>query len=390
MTYIAHATVEGVLGDQLWSTPLVSSMLDIIDASQPRADADKIILQSHFGLGSGMSMRDVGTATVATANSLFPAGPHANIFQNNFVSHNILELPAVQAPTITFPAGGENVPGGTSSNITWTTGGAPASTVYSVSYTDQCSPTAIFSDDMESGAGLWAVSHGSGAVDWALGTSTPHSPANAWMATQPTTVSDQYLEIASAVSIGAGAELRFWHSYDIEGGYDGGVVEVSTDGGSNWVDLDGSFTSNGYNSSISTCCDSPIGGNLAFSGNSGGYLETIADLSAFSGTSILLRFRMASDNSANGNGWWVDDVSIQSSVAWTVIGDSAPGGSSLAWAVPAAPGSGYCIEISAAAPDFNSSSTQSGVFSVTDGTNSDDLIFADDFETRSAGSQSQP
>ena len=31
--------------------------------------------------------------------------------------------------------------------------------------------------------------------------------------------------------------LKFWHRYQFEDGFDGGAVEVSTDGGATWVDV---------------------------------------------------------------------------------------------------------------------------------------------------------
>ena len=61
------------------------------------------------------------------------------------------------------------------------------------------------------------------------------------------------------LTIGSGDVLSFWHSYDTESGYDGGVVEVSTNG-TTWVDLGGNSTQNGYNGSISRSFGSPIAG----------------------------------------------------------------------------------------------------------------------------------
>ena len=112
---------------------------------------------------------------------------------------------------------------------------------------------------------------------------SPSSPPKAAFASDPSTVSDQYLTTTTPMPIDAGDKLSFANKYLTESGYDGGVVEVSTDGGSTWVDLAPNFTQNGYNGTLSTCCSNPLPGRQAFTGDSGGYLTTTADLSPFAG-----------------------------------------------------------------------------------------------------------
>ncbi|CAM2069544.1 Proprotein convertase P-domain-containing protein [Sulfidibacter corallicola] len=93
-SYGAHATVDGVLSDELWSTPLFQSLITLInDHSRTREEVDQIILESHFGLASGPSMRDLGNVTIQTAARLQPDGPHADVFTTNFLRHNIVEIP---------------------------------------------------------------------------------------------------------------------------------------------------------------------------------------------------------------------------------------------------------------------------------------------------------
>ena len=43
-----------------------------------------------FGLGFGFRMPDLARATVATAEALFPTGPHASVFLANFQELGIL------------------------------------------------------------------------------------------------------------------------------------------------------------------------------------------------------------------------------------------------------------------------------------------------------------
>ena len=63
------------------------------------------------------------------------------------------------------------------------------------------------------------------------------------------------------------AALEFYHTYALENGYDGGVLEISTDGGTSYLDLGGSITSGGYTKTISASYGSPIGGRQAWSVN---------------------------------------------------------------------------------------------------------------------------
>jgi len=108
------------------------------------------------------------------------------------------------------------------------------------------------------------------------------------------------------------AFLTFSNNYALDDGFDGGVMEVSVDGGpfQDILAAGGSFIAGGYNGTISACCGNPLGGRQAWTGNSGGFILTGVDVLAFAGHSIVLRWRMASDSSGSGEGWRVDDVVI--------------------------------------------------------------------------------
>src|SRR5206468_407147 len=93
--------------------------------------------------------------------------------------------------------------------------------------------------------------------------------------------------------------------------FDGGVLEVSLDGGSTLQDIlavGGSFAIGGYNRTISTDRGSPIAGRPAWSGNSEGFITTTVNLPFL--PSVVLRWRMASDTSGSNEGWRVDTVNL--------------------------------------------------------------------------------
>jgi len=108
------------------------------------------------------------------------------------------------------------------------------------------------------------------------------------------------------------ATLSFWSWYDIESAFDYGYVAVSVDGGRTWTTLRTDRT---------TTAD-PNGNNLGngLTGTSGGpnpvWVEQQADLSAFAGKQILLRFEYVTDGALNLNGWAIDDLAIPE-IGWS-------------------------------------------------------------------------
>lgn len=142
---------------------------------------------------------------------------------------------------------------------------------------------------------------------------------NAAFVDDPGVVSDKRLDSLHFPVSGAGVQLTFEHNFNLEAsdvdpnvGFDGGVLEMSFDGGNTFQDIlaiGGSFSIGGYNRTISTDRGSPIAGRQAWSGNSGGFICTVVHL-PFLPTGGRFRWRMASDNSGSGEGWRVDTVTI--------------------------------------------------------------------------------
>ncbi|HIM02245.1 MAG TPA: choice-of-anchor B family protein, partial [Myxococcales bacterium] len=153
----------------------------------------------------------------------------------------------------------------------------------------------------------------------------PPVAEHSWFASDPSTVSDQYLAMANPVAVSVGTELQFWHNYITEATYDGGVAEYSIDGGVTWIDLSTMITQNLYTGTISSSFSNPISGRQAYEGSSTGYIQTQADLSSLAGQSVQIRFRMASDTSVSSTGWHVDDVVIGSTVSLSSDAQSTGG-----------------------------------------------------------------
>ena len=168
----------------------------------------------------------------------------------------------------------------------------------------------LLEDDVENGAGEWEVISDQGAAEWAM---NPNSYEGdfAWYAEDITSECDQYLILANAYFLnGDNPALSFWHRYDTEATWDGGVVEISTDNGSTWIDLGDDMIQNGYNGNLMVNPASPISGRPAFHGNSGGFIETIIDLSNYAQQDMVFRFRFGCDGAAGGDGWYIDNITL--------------------------------------------------------------------------------
>jgi hypothetical protein len=90
-TYGAHRRVTGGVTDELWSTPIFQAFLELRARGVERADLDKIILESQFGLGSGLKMRDLALSIVKTAEALYPAEDYASVYKKHFKKQKILK-----------------------------------------------------------------------------------------------------------------------------------------------------------------------------------------------------------------------------------------------------------------------------------------------------------
>ncbi|MBN2001806.1 MAG: PKD domain-containing protein [Anaerolineae bacterium] len=171
----------------------------------------------------------------------------------------------------------------------------------------------VFGDTMESGTGHWSHAATTGSDGWVLASDDAHSPTHAWHVPDANVVTDSALWMTAPVIVSANSALSFWHHYAFESNgasyYDGGMLEISTNGGVTWSDMGAYITQNGYNGAI-TASTNPNAGRQAWVADLDAWTEVTADLSAFAGQSIQLRWRFSSDVSVGDNGWVIDDVQI--------------------------------------------------------------------------------
>ena len=219
-------------------------------------------------------------------------------------------------------------PGSVSTEFEFTTGipgQCPAGTTANV----------VFSDDIEGDVSDWSMPPdpvGSGNT-WAQSGVRFNSGATAFLAVDSSTTSDQYLLSPPIAVPMAGQEpitLSFWNYQNIESNlgqgeaacWDGALLEVSTDGGANFVQVPSmKLLTDPYNGSVAVQAASPISGLDAWCANdlvpvSGDQqVVSIVDLETFAGQTIQLRFRLGTNNFGGDEGWYIDDVTVQGCVA---------------------------------------------------------------------------
>ncbi|MEZ6929240.1 proprotein convertase P-domain-containing protein [Aeromonas sp. S16(2024)] len=93
--YPAHRTINGSNGDQLWGTPLFQALLASVaeHGEGARDEFDRVIIESHFGLGPAIRMPQLARITVDTAARLYPARAYARHLEQAFRQHGLLQAP---------------------------------------------------------------------------------------------------------------------------------------------------------------------------------------------------------------------------------------------------------------------------------------------------------
>jgi hypothetical protein len=102
--------------------------------------------------------------------------------------------------------------------------------------------------------------------------------------------------------------FTYWTWYDLEKDFDYTYLEASTDGLVWTIILTPSGTG-----------EDPSGNSYGwgYNGESAGWIQETVDLSRFAGQKVYLRFEYVTDAMVNGNGFFLDDVSIPETGYWT-------------------------------------------------------------------------
>ncbi|MDG4778683.1 immune inhibitor A [Micromonospora sp. WMMD961] len=160
---------------------------------------------------------------------------------------------------------------------------------------------------------------------------TPHSGTKMWHSNNDQEWAD--VKLSRSVDVPAAADSKFWmwNNYIIEEDWDYGFVELSTDGGTTWTeqkvyDESGTVvtTPDGYGDPNGRMTD--FGGKkYGLTGDTHGWRHDYVDLSAYAGTTVQVRLRLATDEAFEERNWFVDDFSVTGGGA-TTWSDDVEGG----------------------------------------------------------------
>jgi carboxypeptidase T len=209
-------------------------------------------------------------------------------------------------------------------NACGTAGASPTFSFTTLAAPGDCSPgttpNTLYTTGFESGAGGWTTPAGTGSNTWAIATASPHSGTYHYRGAGTGSITDQRL-VSPAIALPSGQNpvvLKFWHTPNLEPNgatncYDGGILEVSTDGGATWTQVPSANLLVGpYRSGVvSGSFSNPLAGKNAWCGVTN-YMQTIADVSGYAGQTAQFRMRLGTDSSSATTGWDVDDVTVQS------------------------------------------------------------------------------
>ena len=166
-----------------------------------------------------------------------------------------------------------------------------------------------FTDSLLNGGDNWIVYNKSPGNNWLIQTQHFSSANAAWFIENVDSTSETHLILKKPLALTDTSQLIFTHLFDLEDGYDFGLVDISLDGGQSWINLQDDFIQNGYNRNTQF-------GHTAFNhlsapvNNVATYMTSIADLSPYAGEVVLIRFRLLTDITIGRFGWVVDDISI--------------------------------------------------------------------------------
>jgi hypothetical protein len=143
------------------------------------------------------------------------------------------------------------------------------------------------------------------------------APNHAFVA-NPANISESILTSPSFLLPSATPRLSFRNNFSTEATWDGGVFEISINGGA-FADIltaGGSFVSGGYVSALNSSGagnTNPLAGRQAWHGSSSGYISTVVNMPATSlNQNVSVRWRFGSDGSIGDTGWRVDTVTLDS------------------------------------------------------------------------------
>ena len=279
-------------------------------------DADGVLDAGEAGelfvtfqnLGAGRLGATVAEVVAATPGAVFPAG----------LSFALPPSAPYQTVTATIPIALEDLDGIEALRVVVRFDdpalglGARTATVVARVNTDSVASSTT-TDDVESAISPWTASRAT--TNGALFTRRAFGPFDhRWFGSNDPFTADKSLTSPPLVVSSTGTfGFSFLHRHDLETEWDGGVIELSRDGGQTWEDI-GAAASPTYPRALRGTGQNPLRGRAAYTGQSPSYPQlervTVELGDAYLGETVQVRFRIGSDVSVGRYGWELDDLAF--------------------------------------------------------------------------------
>lgn len=122
--------------------------------------------------------------------------------------------------------------------------------------------------------------------------------------------------------------------------WDGGTVEISTDGGQSWSLLTPTPDyPKAFITSSNSCNNASRAMTGVYAGTEPSYVDASVALGAWAGQEVKLRFRFATDDASNSTAWWIDDVRV------TEVSNADCGGGAMPPGEVSGPGAAHRLKM---------------------------------------------
>ena len=169
-------------------------------------------------------------------------------------------------------------------------------------------PVLVFADTTNNPDELWTITATPSNPKWEATSSTFYSAPTSFTDSKNGNYDDDAtvtMTLTDAIDLTGytNPRLIFWTKFDIEGNWDYGQVEVSSNNGGSWIPLEGDYTEPGVGNFQPT-------GEPVYDGVESNWVQEKISLANYLSSELKIRFQLRTDGGVTRDGWYVDDIGI--------------------------------------------------------------------------------